>query len=71
MVSFNIVGTIFDKNYPGLRNMCLMVGNIPFGTWGVCGTIAYVMNKLRIKKIEKELGITAEQFNALADLYLG
>ena len=70
-IVFNILAIILDARKGGTigRNMSLVLANFPFVLWGVTAFIAWVWDKLRIKRISKILGLTAEEYNYYADLY--
>lgn len=67
---FNILAIIFDGKNLQLRNIALSLGNIPFGIWGVTSLVAFKWNQIRTKRVEKLLGLTTEEYNYYAMLYV-
>lgn len=69
-VMFNILAIILDNKSLSLRNISLVLANLPFTLWGITALVAFIWNKLRTKRIAKLLGLTDEEYNYYVALYI-
>jgi hypothetical protein len=70
-VVFTIPTIIFqEKNMMPARNISMIFAYVPFALWGITALVAFKWNQLRTKKIQKILGLTFEEYNYYAMLYV-
>jgi hypothetical protein len=67
---FNILAIILDNKSLSLRNMSLALANIPFALWGLTALVAFKWNQIRTTRVQKILGLTSDEYNTYAAMYL-
>ena len=70
-VFFTIPTIIFQEyNMMSLRNISMVFAYVPFALWGISALVAFKWNQLRTKRIQKILGLTFDEYNYYAELYV-
>jgi hypothetical protein len=70
-VVFTIPTIIFqERNNMIARNISMIFAYVPFALWGVSALVAFKWNQFRTKRIQKILGLTFEEYNYYATLYV-
>ena len=67
-----IIAIVFNsiKGETPLRNVFLAIGCIPFFVWGIAALIAFIWDHARTTKVQKILGLTTEEYNLYAVMYV-
>lgn len=70
-ILFTIPTIIFqENNMVSLRNISLILAYVPFALWGIIAFVAFKWNQLRTKRIYKSLGLTIDEYNFYAEMYV-
>lgn len=71
MVIFNILAVISDIFHIKMSvGVFLFIANVPFALWGLSALIAFIWNNIRTKRVAKILGLTPDEYNYYADMYV-
>jgi hypothetical protein len=70
-VLFTIPTIIFqEKRMETAKFVSMFFAYVPFALWGVSAFVAFKWNQFRTKRVQKELGLTVEEYNFYATLYV-